>query len=227
MPNLTSLNVVGTSASTEELPSSCPICHFSIAPIHRVSKKVSDKIESCFECTNVECLRLFIAVYGNPFRLNNANVWRLQKTLPVTQQTKEFPDSINAISNQFGVIYNEAYAAEQFGLKEICGVGYRKSLEFLIKDYLIGRLSEGEGKAAAAEEIKKKFLGTCIKEDIADTNIKLVAQRATWLGNDETHYVRRWEDRDVKDLKKLIALTVNLIESEALTAQALLDMPGN
>jgi len=70
---------------------------------------------------------------------------------------------------------------------EICGVGYRKSLEFLIKDYLIGRAPEGEGQAAAVEAIKKKFLGTCIKEDIEDANIKLVAQRATWLGNDETH----------------------------------------
>lgn len=28
-------------------------------------------------------------------------------------------------------------------------------------------------------------------------------ERAAWLGNDETHYVRKWPEKDVKDLKSL------------------------
>ncbi len=35
----------------------------------------------------------------------------------------------------------------------------------------------------------------------------------------ETHYIRKWEDKDVDDLKLLIRLTVNWIESHILTAQ--------
>ncbi|MGF6947536.1 hypothetical protein QF028_000029 [Neobacillus sp. B4I6] len=38
-----------------------------------------------------------------------------------------------------------------------------------------------------------------------------MAERAVWLGNDETHYVRKWDDKDLKDLKNLIDLTVYFI----------------
>lgn len=33
-----------------------------------------------------------------------------------------------------------------------------------------------------------------------------------WLGNDETHYVRRWEEKDLSDLKRLISMTVSWID---------------
>ena len=66
---------------------------------------------------------------------------------------------------------------------QICGTGYRKSLEFLIKDYLISTLPEDQHEA-----IKNKFLNNCIRDNISNINIKTVASRAVWLGNDETHY---------------------------------------
>jgi hypothetical protein len=44
-----------------------------------------------------------------------------------------------------------------------------------------------------------------------------MAKRATWLGNDETHYVRTWEGKDLKDLKTLIRLTIHWVEMEAET----------
>jgi hypothetical protein len=52
-----------------------------------------------------------------------------------------------------------------------------------------------------------------------------VAKRAAWLGNDETHYIRKWEDKDLDDLKKLIKLTVLWIEMEQMTKDALVEMP--
>jgi len=36
-----------------------------------------------------------------------------------------------------------------------------------------------------------------------DTNVKAVANRATWLGNDETHYEKKYEQLDIKHLKEL------------------------
>ena len=41
-----------------------------------------------------------------------------------------------------------------------------------------------------------------------------MAKRATWLGNDETHYFRKWEDKDLSDLKKLIEMTVHFISMD-------------
>ena len=105
---------------------------------------------------------------------------------------------------------------------EICGVGYRKALEFLIKDYAI--LNYPQQK----ETIEKKLLGQCIKEFVTDEKVKIVATRAVWLGNDETHYIRKWEGKNLDDLKKLIELTVHWIEMEALTKSFEQDMPtGN
>jgi hypothetical protein len=132
---------------------------------------------------------------------------------------KEFSKSIQEISSLFVKIYNEAYSAEQQNLKEICGVGYRKALEFLIKDYVILNNKDKEGK------ILKMHLGNCIKDLVTDNRVKSVAKRAVWLGNDETHYVRKWETKNLEDLKKLISLTVHWIEMEKLTESFETEMP--
>jgi hypothetical protein len=69
------------------------------------------------------------------------------------------------------------------------------------------------------------MLGTCIEEYVKDANIKVVAKRATWLGNDETHYERRWKDKDLNDLKTMINLVQHWIQAEHLTKEALKSMP--
>ena len=57
--------------------------------------------------------------------------------------------------------------------------------------------------------------------------MRAAAKRATWLGNDETHYVRRWEDKDITDLKNLVRLTVNAVENAILMRQYEKEMPGD
>ncbi len=49
-------------------------------------------------------------------------------------------------------------------------------------------------------------------------HIKLCASRAAWLGNDHSHYIKKWADKDLENLKDLIHLTVNWIDS-ALTTE--------
>ena len=137
-------------------------------------------------------------------------------------EKKNFSEFIMDVSSEFVNIYNQAYCAEQLSLDQVCGVGYRKALEFLIKDYLISR----EKDAAKVESIKKKFINNCIQDDVTDGRIKEVAKRAVWLGNDETHYVRKWVDKDVSDLKHLIDLTIRWIENEIETDALLESMPG-
>ncbi len=101
----------------------------------------------------------------------------------------------------------------------VAGPGYRKALEFLIKDYLC--LAQPED----AEKIKKAQLGPCIADYVTNENVKAMAARAVWLGNDETHYTRKWEDKDLEDLKKLIQLTVHWIEMELMTTSVIEEMP--
>ena len=89
----------------------------------------------------------------------------------------------------------------------------------MIKDYLISI------KPEKAEIIKKSALSQCINDYVESTNIKNVAKRAVWLGNDETHYVRLWENKDIEDLKKLISLSCHWIIDERETLKILNEMP--
>jgi len=75
------------------------------------------------------------------------------------------------------------------------------------------------------DKIKKMPLSSCIKEYVEDNKIKSVAKRAIWLGNDETHYIKKWEGKKLTDLKKLIELTIHWIEMEKLTQSFENDMP--
>ena len=48
---------------------------------------------------------------------------------------KQFHGEISELSENFVEIYGQSQVAENQGLNKICGVGYRKALEFLIKDF--------------------------------------------------------------------------------------------
>lgn len=172
-----------------------------------------------FYCTNNECRRSFVGHYAKDgsghFVINSISSGNLS--------SMGFSEEINKISPSFVKIYNEAYAAEQYNLNEISGVGYRKSLEFLIKDYV---LFINMNKKDFEEKVRKKFLGKCIEEYVEDKRIKEISKRAVWLGNDETHYTRKW-GKELSELKKLIDLTVHWIEAEELSKDIVKNMTDN
>lgn len=68
--------------------------------------------------------------------------------------------------------------------------------------------------------IEKAPLGNCIKDYIDSPQLKIVALRATWLGNDQTHYIQKFNDKDINDLKLLIRLTVHWISIVIETVEA-------
>ncbi|MFZ1989529.1 MAG: hypothetical protein WAW96_07115 [Alphaproteobacteria bacterium] len=116
------------------------------------------------------------------------------------------PAHIQKLSPAFVAIYREAEEAKQLGLLQIAGPGYRKAFEFLIKDYAIAM------KPDNAAEIKEAFSGSVVKNYVPDPRIAPLAERSLWLGNDETHYLRKWVDHDIKDLIRLIDLTMHWME---------------
>jgi len=80
-----------------------------------------------------------------------------------------------------------------------------------IKDFASSKVPE------RADEIKRQFFGLVISSHIENAQVKACAHRATWLGNDETHYVKKWETKDIEDLKQLIRLTETWILNVILT----------
>ena len=199
-------------------PNKCVYCHNTITPSYLFGhmNKLTEIMEVLLMCPNQKCLKSFIGYYE---LLKNNIIDFNGETSIGNLIGKEFSETIKSISDNFTIIYNQAFSAEQQNLTEICGVGYRKALEFLIKDYII--LNQPDEQ----EKVEKKLLGACISEYINDNKIKSVVKRAVWLGNDETHYVRKWEGKNLEDLKRLIDLTIHWIEMEHLTKSFEEEMP--
>lgn len=201
----------------QDYPQNCPECHNKITPnyhSHAFSKNAT-RIFAFLSCPNPKCDMYFVAQYNTYI----TNSYAFEKIIKGQPKSESFPSEIKQLSSSFVKIYNEAFTAEQLGLFEISGVGYRKALEFLIKDYLINKSPD------RAEQIKSMFLGKCINDLVEDNRIKETAKRAVWLGNDQTHYIKKWEDKDLADLKKMIRLTVNWVESEIITSDLQNSMP--
>lgn len=198
-------------------PDQCPICHFKITPEGPVAAiRKYETLELVYLCANSDCKSLFISYYT---RYGQTENFELRSSAPTNHRSREFSGVINKISPNFIEIYNQSFFAEEQQLFQICGVGYRKSIEFLIKDFL--KLKKPE----RSSEIEKMFLGNCIEDLVDDPKIKEVAKRATWLGNDETHYIRKWVDKDLSHLKKLIDLTLHWIEIDHATDEMIREMP--
>jgi hypothetical protein len=204
------------SVRVEGHPNKCPFCHRTITPNFLYGHRNNNVMEVILVCPNLSCKKSFVGYYDN---IQNQYFNFNGQTTVGNLVGKEFSDTIKSISEGFITIYNQAFSAEQQGLTEICGVGFRKALEFLIKDYII------INKPDEKEKVEKKLLGACISEYVNDERIKTVAKRAVWLGNDETHYIRKWEGKNLDDLKKLIDLTVHWIEMESLTKSFKSEMP--
>ena len=127
---------------------------------------------------------------------------------PNRRPRQNFSENIENVSKRFIEIYKQASIAESENLAEICGMGYRKALEFLIKDYAI--LKNPDLKST----IKSLPLSKVINTYVESSHIKTLALASAWIGNDETHYVRKHEDYGTEELKAFINATVSFIDSE-------------
>ena len=76
-----------------------------------------------------------------------------------------------------------------------------------MKDYLIYKFPSDEAT------IKVEPLSASIRR-IEDERIRVLSERATWIGNDETHYVKKHENLDIAEMKRFIDAVLHYIESE-------------
>ncbi len=192
-------------------PSVCPLCKHAIKPetlsIHTFHNEQNYYfIAILYLCHN--CYQTFTTLH----KADTLNAYKAQTydsellyIGPVKYTEEKFDDNVSNLSPQFVKIYNQALAAESGGLDEIAGLGYRKSMEFLVKDFCIHQSPDDE------EVIKKMPLAQCISRYIDSVQIQTLATRTAWIGNDEAHYIRKQEARDVSDMKSFIKAVVYFI----------------
>jgi len=218
MFSIHALNVKGASIPIKidkESIDYCPICHNGIEPIILNNYLIGedlDILQRLYKCPRNQCGRIFLANYyrypNGYYFFNNLEPWQHEELLLPDSLKENFPD--------FCEIYKQAIIADEMNLKEITGIGLRKSLEFLIKGFVIRKLKNDNANEEKISEVKKSFLGTCIEKYIDDSTIKRRAKRAVWLGNDETHFLKKWPEKDLTDLKNLIEITISSIEVQLL-----------
>jgi hypothetical protein len=189
-----------------ENPGQCPHCHNGIEPrfVHQNIEKGINY--SLWKCTFRDCGKQFIAVY----QVVGQGKAKFAGFLDGSPVGPYWPETIKNLKSKFIETYNQALKAEYAGLDEIAGMGFRKAIEYLVKDYLIQRDITLSGK------IEDKMLASVISENFnlpQEADLKDLLQRATWLGNDMTHYLRYHENFDINDLKELIQLVMDEIHS--------------
>ena len=162
-------------------------------------------------CQN--CDECFISKH--PFDEENGDGFIYASSSPVKSCEQNFSEAITSLSPDFVSIYTQAALAESLGLDQICGIGYRKAIEFLVKDYTIHKSPNSK------DAILKATLGACISNYIKDDRLTTLARAATWLGNDETHYVRQHPDYTLKELKAFADAFITFIDADLAYEAAL------
>ncbi len=126
----------GKQISLSAYPDICPICNHAIDVRVKYACQLKhniDIVEVIFQCPRRECEHLFIGYYVLPS--STSQVFWLRSVDPQVFKGRVFSTEITSISKNFVTIFNQAKQAESLQLLEIAGPGYRKALEFLIKDY--------------------------------------------------------------------------------------------
>lgn len=203
-----------------ETPDICPMCNKSIEPVYISGALTNGQIFSVFYyCRG--CDMHFLTRYKPNGSISKHGGYEhyssdILKSEPQVFTPRIFDKSVSEVSPKFTKIYNEALMAEKLGLLEIAGSGYRKSLEFLIKEYAIHRFPE------KTEYISRPnfSLQNCINEFIDDDSLRTLATATYWIGNDETHFSRKHSTEDLDSLLKFFEATVNYIAFKITTAKA-------
>lgn len=118
----------------------------------------------------------------------------------------KFDEKIEKLSPKYVEVYLQAEQAEQLGLGELVGCGYRRALEFLVKDFLVNHKFRDDSEEQ--EKIKNpSFPLSKAVEKLDAPGIIESARAASWLGNDKTHYTEK-HNAIVEELKRFIDIVV-------------------
>jgi hypothetical protein len=209
------------------IPDHCPYCNKGIdvrvkgAWIHADSFEYGNIASVLFQCPKQNCRSTFVGYYeskDHPFAR-----FRCTEIVGGNPILKEHSKLIIDSFPRYVGIYQQSEVGLSKKLEEIAGMGFRKALEFLVRDFL--NLKNQESKEALESIGATKELGALLENFIESTRIKELAKRAAWLGNDEAHYFRRWEEKDVNDLILLVNLVEQYIDMDLTAEAAVKGMP--
>ena len=170
----------------------------------------------CLGCKHFwteEFIAYLISSYSGKYEIEHIKVIpNLPSDIPISDDV----ETVSPIGKQ---IYVQALKAEHEQLDHIAGIGYRKALEFFVKDFSIVTNPDDEDK------IIKMSLKQVIEKYIKDEDLKTFALASAYIGNDEGHYYRNNPDKDFTDLKNYLHGVIHYMEMKLnfLDAQELVN----
>lgn len=194
---------VNTRSFITEIPDTCPHCgkHMEAQQMSDIYDSISSTAALIFRCSIDDCHKFFILEYKV---LKSAAGILSQVSELINYDYNGFQEpniskNIRTLSPIFADTFSEASIAESKRLANITGLAFRKSFEFLVKDFAAYQNPE------KIEKIRKNSLNNVIDMFYKDMpKIQELLHITRRIGNDETHYYREFTEVDVKDLKKLI-----------------------
>lgn len=188
-----------------EKPATCPYCGIGIdAPIrdpHYWNLGEGYLLSAAGTCT--ACHKSF--VFGAFHETNDSGIAKNVFIYPSVAYEKFQSENISQFSSRFIDVYNQSLLAEFNGSIDIAAIGFRTSLEILIKDFAINVRGDD-----SSEVSKLKLIGAISKYLSGD--LAASADVIRILGNDYTHYQKKYPDMDFVILKKYMEIFIKQIE---------------
>ena len=187
---------------TIELPKFCPRCGVSNNPSTEylgISSNLAYFKHYCTDCSrNHFC-----------FNLVNDKIGKMVALYP-NSQPSNLPKLVCDFSPRFEKIYHDADLSEFNNALDLAGVGYRVSLEILLKDFALAN------ELDSYEEIAKKTLNNAISQYFkSDIDLQTSADVVRILGNDYAHWDQH-EGYDIETLKSYLQIFIQIINTKLM-----------
>ena len=207
--------------------SRCPLCKVMIEPVILAERVIPVKdsygVRLAILCLCKQCGNSFVAQYAENQKslINRADYPKDSLSFSFLEYAS--PDNyvhipidldIAELSPNFAESHTQAQKAEHSGLDQVAGLAYRKALECLVKDFLAKKNPE---KKLLYENA---YLKECIENYTENEYLKNASKSAVWLSDDQTNFLRHYEDKDIVHLKKYIDATVHWIKMILITDEA-------
>lgn len=188
---------------TYQKPATCPFCGYTVDATvldrHNFSFNGHYVIAATCKCTSCGKTFFFASEYKKDSSFTPI-------TIPAVSFTPYSNKYLANISERFINMYNQALCSEFSGSIELAAIGYRSALEILVKDFAIIELKEDPN------EVSKKTLCNAIGEYLNQSDLVATADVVRILGNDYTHYQRKYPQHDFELLKGYMDIFLKQIE---------------
>lgn len=178
--------------------SECLHCHKSINPfILAISKADMENRTFAILAQCPSCHKYFVMPYRLPFGTNTPEPTEYDCFTPKIELT--FPEEIKKVSKNFIDFYEESLIAEKKHLDNLAEIGFKKSIEVLVKDSLYHFSKKSEDN----------FSQLTLKDSISkipDSNISSLALTSSWLNDNKGYPNHKFKQKNIEDMKNFIKI---------------------